>query len=266
MEKFRADAAIQSHAARHVANISADLFAKIGDLVDESDLGGEEGIGGVFDQFAAFAAGEQDRRLAQIKRPIDFAHHVARLFGIAANHHPVRAAEIADGRAFAQEFGIGGHVEIGAGAHLADDGFDLAAGADRYGGFGDDNGVAGKGGGDLFRRGEDIRQVGMAVATPAGRAHGDEDGARTGNGGGEIAFEGEASGLDVGGHDLVQAGLENGNGALAQASDLGCVLVDADHIMAEFRQAGPGHQADIARANHGYSHQITSKSGLFWPG
>ena len=54
--------------------------------------------------------------------------------------------------------------------------FDLAAGADRHGGFGHHHGIAGQRGGDLFGGGEDIGQVGMAVAAAAGRAHGDEHG------------------------------------------------------------------------------------------
>ena len=89
----------------------------IGHLVDEGDLGGEKGVGGVFDQLAGFAAGEQDRRFVEIERAIDFAHHVARPFGVAAHHHAVGTAEILDRRAFAQEFRIGRHVEqrIGAG-------------------------------------------------------------------------------------------------------------------------------------------------------
>ena len=45
-----------------VADVGADALAEIGNLVDEADLGGEEGIGGVFDQFGGFEIGEQDRR------------------------------------------------------------------------------------------------------------------------------------------------------------------------------------------------------------
>ena len=112
MQEFAADAAVKPDAARHILHIAADLLAEIGHLVDEGDLGGEERIGGVFDQLADFAAGEQHRRFVEIERAIDFAHHVARAFGVAADHDAVGAAEILDRRTFAQEFGIGGHVEI----------------------------------------------------------------------------------------------------------------------------------------------------------
>jgi hypothetical protein len=36
----------------------ADLFGEIGNLVDESDLGGEEGVGGIFDRFRGAPRGE----------------------------------------------------------------------------------------------------------------------------------------------------------------------------------------------------------------
>ena len=70
------------------------------------------------------------------------------------------------------------------GVCLADDLFHLAAGADRHGGFGHHHGIAGQRGGDLFGGGEDIGQVGMAVAAAAGRADRDEHGVGALHGGG----------------------------------------------------------------------------------
>ena len=58
------------------------------------------------------AAGEHDRRLVQVERAVDFPHHLAGAFGVAADHHAVGPPEILDRRAFAQEFRIGGDVEI----------------------------------------------------------------------------------------------------------------------------------------------------------
>ena len=51
MQEFRADAVVEPDAARDFLHVGADLLAEVGDLVDEGDLGGEEGVGGVFDQF-----------------------------------------------------------------------------------------------------------------------------------------------------------------------------------------------------------------------
>ena len=57
MEEFAADAAVEADALGDVLHIGADLLAQIGDLVDEGDLGREEGVGGVFDEL-----GRLDRR------------------------------------------------------------------------------------------------------------------------------------------------------------------------------------------------------------
>ena len=59
MQEFAADAAVQADAARDILDVGADLLAEIGHLVDEGDLGGEKGVGGIFDQFGGFAAGEE---------------------------------------------------------------------------------------------------------------------------------------------------------------------------------------------------------------
>ena len=45
MQELAADAAVEADAARHVLHVGADLLAQVGDLVDEGDLGREEGVG-----------------------------------------------------------------------------------------------------------------------------------------------------------------------------------------------------------------------------
>ena len=56
MKELAADAAVEADALSDVLNVGADLLAQIGDLVDEGDLGGEEGVGRVFDQFGGLDA------------------------------------------------------------------------------------------------------------------------------------------------------------------------------------------------------------------
>ena len=51
VEELDADAVVEADAARDVLHVGADLLAEVGDLVDEGDLHGEEGIGGILDQF-----------------------------------------------------------------------------------------------------------------------------------------------------------------------------------------------------------------------
>jgi hypothetical protein len=98
-----------------------------------------KGVGGIFDHLARPAAGEQDRRLVDEQRAIDLVHHLPRPFILGAHHDAVGALEIADGRALAQEFGVGGHREFDARAGVGDDAFHLVARAHRNGGFGDDH-------------------------------------------------------------------------------------------------------------------------------
>ena len=62
MQELRADAIVEPDAARDLLHVGADFLAQIGDLVDEGDLGREEGVGGIFDQLGGAPVGEQDRR------------------------------------------------------------------------------------------------------------------------------------------------------------------------------------------------------------
>ena len=50
VEELAADAVVEADAARHLLHVGAGLLAQVGDLVDEGDLGGEEGVGRVLDE------------------------------------------------------------------------------------------------------------------------------------------------------------------------------------------------------------------------
>ena len=56
MQELPADAAVEADAAGDVLHVGADRLAEIGHLVDEGDLGREEGVGGVLDQLGRLAA------------------------------------------------------------------------------------------------------------------------------------------------------------------------------------------------------------------
>ena len=71
MQELAADAAVEPDAARHVVHVGADLLAQIGDLVDEGDLGREEGVAGVLGDLGRLDVGEHHRRLDQVERPVD---------------------------------------------------------------------------------------------------------------------------------------------------------------------------------------------------
>jgi hypothetical protein len=178
-----------------------------------------------------------------------------RAFGLHADDNAVGAHEIVDGRTFAQEFRVRGHVELGLGVGLGDGLLDLAVGADRNCGFGDDHGIARQRARDLFGGGHHIGQVRMPIAATCRRAHGDEDRIRIRHRTGQVGGEGQAPGLHVLGHQQIEPRLVDRNLARVEHLDLAGVLVDADHVMAEIRKTNPGYKADIARPNHRNLHK-----------
>ena len=166
MQELAADAVVEPHAARYLLHVGAGLFAQIGDLVDEGNLGGEEGVGGVFDQFRRAAAHVKYRRGVQIKRPVQFGQHRARPRVVGADHDAVRMLEVLDGGALAQEFRIGDYLHLRVGTLLAQDALDLVAGADRHGRLGDHDRRARQQRGNLAHRLEHKAQIGVTVAAP----------------------------------------------------------------------------------------------------
>ena len=207
-------------------------------------------------------AGEHQRRLVERQRPVDVAEHLARALVGGADHDAVGEFEVADRRALAQEFRVGGDHHVGRRIGLADQPLDLVAGADRHGRFGDDHGEAGQRGGDLARGGVDIAKIGMAIAAPRRRADRDEHRIGFGDRRGQIGGEIQPPGLDVGGDQRVEPGLEDRDLAAVQGCDLAGILVHAGDVVAEIRKAGAGHQPHIARADHGNSHETTRSRWL----
>jgi hypothetical protein len=118
------------------------FFRQIRDLVDEGDLGGEEGVGGVFDQLCGAPRGEHQGRLVERQRPVDVTEHFARTVIRGADDDSVRKFEIADRGTFPQEFRIGRDHHVGGRVGFKDQPLDFVAGADRHGRFGDDDGEA----------------------------------------------------------------------------------------------------------------------------
>ena len=72
---------------------------------------------------------------------------------------------------------------------------------------------------------------------------------------GQVGGEGQAALAHVLGDELGQARLEDRDLAPVERLDLGRVLVDAAHVVAEIRKAGAGDQAHIARSDHRDTHR-----------
>ncbi len=139
MQELVADPAVGPYGACHLLDIRAHLLAKVGDLVDEADLHGEESVRGIFRELGAFAADEHDRRIAKAKRLVDAVHDLARPRIVDADEDAIGVGEILDRRAFPQKFGVGADREIGIGPEPPHAPLDLAARADRHRRFRRDN-------------------------------------------------------------------------------------------------------------------------------
>ena len=124
-EEVLADALVVAEAEHDVVDVGADALADRGDGVDERELGGEEGVGGVLDRLRRRRVGDDHRRGdAEVQR-----RHLdrRRLVG-AADDDAVGLQEVLHGRALAEELGVRHDLHVGPVEHPLDD----AGRADRH--------------------------------------------------------------------------------------------------------------------------------------
>ena len=212
---------------------------------------------------ALSSVGEDHRGFEQIERPVERAEHAAGVLAVGADHDAVGPHEILDRRTLAQEFRVRGDIEAVFRQPVAQNALDAASGADRDGRFGDDHGslcralrrTRGQRLGDLGGGGEDIAQIGMAIAAPRRCADRDEHGVGPGDGRLQLGRESQPAGRGVARHQLIEAGLVDRDLAVPQPLDFAGIVVDAGHRDAEFRKTRAGHQADIACPDHRDAHE-----------
>jgi hypothetical protein len=254
VQKLRADPVVETDASGNLLHVRSDLFAQVGHLVDEGDLHGEKGVGGILDQLGRAPAGEQDRRLVEAQRAIQLGHHRARAVVGETDDDTVGTLEILDRRTFAKEFGVGDHRDLGVRPGATDDRLDLVARPHRHRGFGDQDGEAGHEARDLFGGGVDVTQVGIAVAAARRRTHRDEDRVRLGHRRLGIGREEQPPLGDVAFDDRIETRLIDRHHAGLQPLDLSLVLVDARDDVSELGETHTRDQADVSRPNHHDSH------------
>ena len=268
-EEFRADAAVESHAAGDLLDIGIGGLAEVRDGVDERDFESKKRVGGVFDDLRAFGGGQQKwRRLgcavrsadgvralvvfAGGKREVDAAKHGSGSFVVGTDDDTVRVEEVGYSGSFAKKLRIGYDVEQVPGNAIA---FhrtgDPLVGVDRDGTFFDDDFVAGERAGYLAGNGFDIREIRVA-ALALRSSDGNKDGFTFAGSFGEISHEAnfcvailfQKLGEEVLVDERV-SGLEGG--------DLALVVVDADDIVAYFSETDGSNQTDIPGPNNGNS-------------
>ena len=158
--------------------------------------------------------------------------------------------EIANGRALAQEFGIGADDDIKIRPELAQPSLDLAASADRHGRFRCDDGRAIEMRRHFAHRLEDVGEIGITVATAHRSAHGEENDVGSLHSLRKETRKPQAPGRQIARYKLVQPRLIYGNNVPVQLGDAVLVLVDTSDGPPKIGKTGCGHQADIAGTNH----------------
>ena len=105
-----ADPVIQTDAPGDRRDIDAERFAQIGHHVDERDLGGEESVRRLLDEFRRCHAREHDRAVEA--GLVEVEEERSRAVSVGADDDSVWLKEIADRRALAEELRIAGDVEL----------------------------------------------------------------------------------------------------------------------------------------------------------
>ena len=149
-----------------------------------------------------------------------------------------------DGRALAEELGVGDDGDVGAAEGPLDD----AGGADRHGGLVDHDRLARQERPDLAGGVLDVGQVGRAVGALR-RGHAEVGELAVGDGVLGAEHELEPTVVQPFPHEVVEPGLEDRDLAALEALDLVGVDVGADDVVADVGEAGAGGEPDVPGAD-----------------
>src|SRR5581483_5971105 len=195
-------------------------------------------------------------RLIEAERSIDFGHHLFGAVIIGSDDNPIRMLEVVNGRALAQKFGVRHDDAVAIRVPFPDYPLDFVASADGNSRFGNDHGEAVHCGSDFARGVVDVGKVGMAVAAARGCADGNKDGVCSANWFIQVGCKRKSAFTDVAADQILQAGFENRNFAVFEGLDFCRILVDTGYLVTKVGDAGSGHEADIARPDHGDMHRL----------
>lgn len=266
-QKLGADTTVQTHAASDLFHVGAGGFTEIGDCVDEGDLQGKEGIGGMLDDLCTFGGGKQQRRglgeiagawnrvrtpvvLATGERRVDCVEDSGGAVAVGTNDDAIGMEEVGDGSAFAEELRIGDDVEQMACDAIAFHGAaDPLVGIDRDRALFDDDLVAGKRPCDLAGDRFNVGEVGIAVLALRS-ANGNKDSLAFTRGFGEIGHEANF-GVAVALQEFRKVVLVDKRIAALKGFDFALVIIDTNDVMAHLSETDGSHQADVPRSDNG---------------
>src|SRR5665213_2919378 len=251
VQKSAADALVQTDALRDFLDVRAGGLADVGDGVDVGNFQREKRIRRVLDEFGGINVGDDDGRL---ERRVNLRHRRDGTLRADTDDDAVGVHQIADGKTFAQKFGIADHVKFRLRRAITLDGLgNFFAGLDRHRAFVHDDFVFRHGGGDVARDALNIAQVHRAVGLRR-RGHGDENDLGILHAFSRAVREGKPSDGDIFLDEFFQAGFVNGNATGLEHFYFGRVIVHADDMVADLGKTGSRDQSNIAGANDGELH------------
>ena len=258
-EEGRPDARVGADALAHLAHVRAHPVAEVGDLVHERDPAREHRVGRVLGQLGGSEVHHEDGIAGADERRVQLAHHGLRVRIVGADDYTVGLEEIVDGRPFLQELGVGDDGK-GMRGETRDDLPHAARRAHGDGRLVDHDPIAVHGPADLLGHLQHVGHIGGAVLA-LGRADGDEEDLARSHRRREVGGEREPLLGHVPGDHLLQPGLVDRDLAAAQGRDLGLIVVHAHHGVAVLGEAGPHHQADVARSHDPDAHGCPPRRG-----
>ena len=257
IEKLIADTWIGADALAHMFDIGAQLVGKVRHLVHKRNARREHRVGRVLGQFRRAHIHYQEPLAIALEWRVHRPQERNRTFIVGADHHAIRLHEVVDGGPFLQELRIRRDSEGKAQATLrqrfSDALTDPIRRSHRDRGFIDDHLVARHALADISRGGEDMAHVRGPILVGR-RADCDELQNPVRDRSVGIGREFEPPRFDVARDHVRQVGLVNGHAAVLQDGNLARINVEPQHVVADLRQAGAGHQTDVSGANHGDLH------------
>ena len=156
--------------------------------------------------------------------------------------------------------GVRGDGDVGARIDPAQDSLDFVARAHRHRRLGHHHGESLHLAGDLLGGGVYIGEIGVAVAAPRGRPHGDEHRVGLRHRLSAVDREEQAALAHIALYQRGQPGLVDRHDPVFETGDLAGVPVYAGHRVAKVGEARPRHQADVTGSDHRYMHDLPMPS------
>jgi hypothetical protein len=189
------------------------------------------------------------------------AHQLGRPRVVTSDDHAIGLHEVLDRGALLEKLRVGDDIELDIRAAPGQGAFkflsDFVRRAHGHGRLGDDDAVTTHVGRYRPRGAEHIAQVGGAVliggSTDRNQLEESVLDALDG-----IGRELDTAGFGVALDERVQSGLVDGDIPAIQTLDLACIDVHAHDMIACISQTGPGDEPDIAGAENGYAHSVSS--------